>query len=325
MRIEAIILAAGVATFLVAGVAANQQKTAPSQAQKIFARAKADDFMGDSGCNDCHSKTVEAFHGSGHEAFMKNPKAPLEKQGCEGCHGAGSIHQADENPEVIAFRSMTPKESSAACLRCHESTLSERHWKLSSHSQADLSCVSCHQIHPDSEPNWVTRSGKAPPQNPKAVVHVARIQPKALLMADEMTLCGQCHASEVAKFRLPSHHPVPEGNMVCSDCHTVHPSKAAKGKVAHTKENCVTCHSQFEGPFAFEHDPVAGNGADGCMECHKPHGSGNPKMLKAFSRGLCAQCHTEKLGSHYPGRTCWSAGCHVASHGSNSSPHFLQP
>ena len=113
--------------------------------------------------------------------------------------------------------------------------------------------------------------------------------------------------------------------MLCSDCHNAHPTKNDKLRQTATKDACVSCHSEFAGPFVHEHDPVAGFTGKGCAECHKPHGSHNPKMLNSFSRGLCAQCHTDKLSTHYPGRTCWTAGCHVASHGSNTDGRFLQP
>jgi predicted CXXCH cytochrome family protein len=113
--------------------------------------------------------------------------------------------------------------------------------------------------------------------------------------------------------------------MVCSDCHSPHPTKASKVKVDAFKGVCVTCHLEKAGPFIFEHDPVAGFTGSGCQECHKPHGTNNPKMLNSVTRGLCAKCHTDKLATHFPGQTCWTAGCHVASHGSNTSPVFLDP
>jgi predicted CXXCH cytochrome family protein len=75
----------------------------------------------------------------------------------------------------------------------------------------------------------------------------------------------------------------------------------------------------------YEHDPVAGWMGDGCNDCHRSHGSANPRLLKSFSRGLCAQCHTDKSAAHYPGRTCWRAGCHVSLHGSNTDRLFRQP
>ncbi|MFZ4506107.1 MAG: cytochrome c3 family protein [Fimbriimonas sp.] len=324
MKIEAIVLAAGLALLLFCSASSSQKGTGNSQADKLFARAKEDDFMGDRGCAECHSKVSKNFKASPHATFMVDPKLPLAKRGCEGCHGPGQIHQAEMNSEVIAFRKMSAKESSAACLRCHGQTLNESHWKRTEHARADVSCVSCHQIHPDSDPDLHgVKKGKA--VDPRTPVFVAKVESKSMLRADEATLCGSCHAPQIAEFRSATHHPVPEGSMLCSDCHVPHDSKASKTKHDATKSACVTCHTEKAGPFVFEHDPVSSLGGNGCQECHRPHGSNNPKMLNSVSRGLCAQCHTDKLGSHYPGQTCWTAGCHVASHGSNTSSKFLRP
>lgn len=278
--------------------------------------------MSQQGCVECHPKVSRNFGGSPHAALMSDPNLPLDKQGCQGCHGPGHIHQAEENPEVISFTKMSPKESAAACLRCHEKTLSEAHWKKTEHARADLSCVSCHQIHPDSDNGLTHANVKRDPRSP---VFVARVVAKSMLKADEATLCGSCHPSTLAEFRGASHHPVPEGRLACSDCHSPHPSKNSRVKHDVMKGPCVTCHTEKAGPFVFEHDPVAGFTGDGCQECHRPHGSNNPKMLNSVTRGLCAQCHTDKLAQHYPGQTCWTAGCHVASHGSNTDPRFLRP
>lgn len=324
MKVQGLILVLGVAMFIYGSANSEQQSGGSDQAKKLFARAKADDFMGDEGCVDCHGTKVKAFGESPHAAYMKDEKLPLERRGCEGCHGPGMIHQADENAEVIAFRKMTPKESAAACLRCHESTLSDAHWKRSEHARAGLSCVSCHQIHPDSPPDFEKGTvDKGKLDDTKKPVFVARVQPTNLLKADEAKLCGTCHGAQAAEFRLSTHHPIPEGRMQCSDCHNVHPSKKEKISKSFDKEACVKCHAEVAGPFVHEHDPVAGHTGSGCMECHKPHGSSNPKLLNSFSRGLCAQCHTEKLARHFPGRTCWTSGCHVAPHGSNTSPNLL--
>lgn len=158
----------------------------------------------------------------------------------------------------------------------------------------------------------------------KSPLFVAKVDPKSMLRADEATLCGSCHGPVLGEFRHTSHHPVPEGSMVCSDCHVPHPTKDSKVRKDAVKGQCVTCHTEMAGPFVFQHDPVTGHSGDGCQECHKPHGSSNPKMLNSNTRGLCAQCHTEKLGRHYPGQSCWNAGCHVAPHGSNTDPRFLK-
>jgi predicted CXXCH cytochrome family protein len=323
VRFQTIVLIIGAGALILGAVGAEGQGPGQSIADKLFERAKPDDYMGSEGCADCHSDKAAAFKGSPHAAFMASDKLPLEKQGCEGCHGPGLIHQADDNAEVIAFRGMEPKEASAACLRCHEKTMSPSHWKTSAHARGDLSCVSCHQIHADSEPAWESPAKAGGAKSPRQMLFAARVEPRSMLKADQATLCGQCHGAQVAEFRLNSHHPVPEGRMQCSDCHSAHPTTLAKLRRPDERENCVQCHADLAGPFVYEHDPVAGHMGSGCAECHKAHGSHNPDLLNASSRGLCAQCHSEKLSSHYPGRTCWSAGCHAAPHGSNTDP-FLR-
>jgi DmsE family decaheme c-type cytochrome len=184
-----------------------------------------------------------------------------------------------------------------------------------------LSCINCHQIHPkpyDPNPGGKDR-GLA-----KRQVFAATKDSNPLLRADESTLCAECHKPEIADFRKNSHHPIPEGRMNCSDCHSIHPTTADRLKVKTLKDKCVTCHADIAGPFAFEHDPVAGWIGGGCNECHNPHGSQNPQLLKSFSRGMCAQCHTAQGGAnHHPGQTCWTSGCHVAVHGSNHDPRLL--
>lgn len=326
MKFQSLILIAGIGALLLGVSGFAQKAEGKSQAERLFARAKEDDFMGDEGCAGCHAEKAANFKASPHAALVADSKLPKNKQGCEGCHGPGGIHQADENAEVISFRKMSPQESTAACLRCHAGTLASSHWKTTAHAKAGLACVTCHQIHPDSEPTLAAKGLKKGSANDtKAPIYNAKFEPRALLMASELVVCGQCHGPQAAEFRLATHHPVPEGRMECSDCHATHPTTKERTKKWTDRDACVKCHADFAGPFVFEHDPVAGHTGEGCVECHKPHGSHNNKMLNSFSRGVCAQCHTEKLSQHYPGQTCWNSGCHVAPHGSNRSRQFLEP
>jgi predicted CXXCH cytochrome family protein len=321
VKLQALCLGLGIAMLSMVFPRAVPAKDA-SVAEKLFARATPDDYMSEEACGECHGNYVKNFPASPHASFLADEKLPLDRRGCQGCHGPGRIHQAEENPEVISFTKLSPKESSAACLRCHGKTMSASHWKRTEHAKGDLSCVSCHQIHTDTDPGLGHSGLKKDPRTP---VFVAKLDSKAMLKADEATLCGSCHPSSLAEFRGTSHHPVPEGRMTCSECHSTHPSKSSKVATDAIRGKCVTCHTEKAGPFLYEHDPVAGFTGNGCQECHKPHGTNNPKMLNAVTRGLCAQCHTDKLATHYPGQTCWNAGCHVASHGSNSDPRFLKP
>jgi predicted CXXCH cytochrome family protein len=143
--------------------------------------------------------------------------------------------------------------------------------------------------------------------------------------------CFQCHVDKNSEFRLPHRHAVLEGQVNCGDCHDPHKGPMIKGgdlSLASQNETCFECHTAQRGPFVFEHEALR----DGCTTCHSPHGSVNPKMLKVRNANLCIQCHAQDQvtegqimigGRDHAGSmnrgTCWSAGCHEAVHGSNSS------
>lgn len=336
MRLGKLILPLLALASLAFGFAAQRPKKELPYPLRVFAEAKAEDYIGEQTCADCHSELVANFQKSGHATFSHDPKLPTDKKACEGCHGPGKPHLDENNPKIISYKKLTATETTAMCLRCHNDTMAKGHWNGTAHQMADVSCTSCHQIHPDSDTplggkdahpgdtNLLVDSSTGRSLVKTPVFPTGRVT-KNLLKADEATLCGSCHQNQVTQFRLNTHHPVLEGRMVCSDCHSLHPSKASKKQVSFNRERCIACHGEIAGPFAYEHDPVSGLSGDACSECHKPHGSQNPRLLTGFSRGLCLKCHTDKSRNHHLGRTCWSAGCHVAMHGSNTSPDLLTP
>jgi len=140
----------------------------------------------------------------------------------------------------------------------------------------------------------------------------------------------------------PSHHPVPEGKMGCSDCHNGHGSVGPKlMKRDSVVETCYTCHMEKRGPFVHNHEPVG----DDCSLCHNPHGTVTENLLKARPPFLCHQCHTphggfipQLLGSQATpnaatmtgksttnltqGRGCLN--CHTQVHGTNN-PSTVNP
>jgi len=147
----------------------------------------------------------------------------------------------------------------------------------------------------------------------------------------EETVCYQCHADVRAQFELPDHHPVPEGQMSCTDCHDPHKGSIYKGggtALLSQNDVCLRCHPAQQGPYVFEHEALR----EGCTTCHNPHGSINAKLLTERDSNLCLKCHFEQIsggeiligGSDHTLRlqqgTCWTAGCHEAVHGSRVSP-----
>jgi DmsE family decaheme c-type cytochrome len=100
--------------------------------------------------------------------------------------------------------------------------------------------------------------------------------------------CMSCHAEVSAQFNYPSHHPVREGHMSCTSCHTPHGSSIGMlREEERTSELCLTCHTAYAGPFIFEHEPVA----EGCDTCHSPHGGIADNLLVQNEPFICLQCH----------------------------------
>jgi len=179
------------------------------------------------------------------------------------------------------------------------------------HAAGGVGCVGCHKIHQ-------TDMRTAP-----------------LLKAEKTRLCASCHPAQYGEFSKPFAHQLGVGDMSCVSCHNPHGGRGEESlKDADRAELvCVTCHTDKRGPFVFAHvNDEVGN----CMTCHEPHGSSNPKRLvRATVVQLCLECHSPlsgaTVGSQPPSfhdltspryREC--TVCHVAVHGSNTSPALLK-
>jgi DmsE family decaheme c-type cytochrome len=148
-------------------------------------------------------------------------------------------------------------------------------------------------------------------------------------------LCATCHAAQKNSFRRPYGHRLDRGGLECVSCHNPH-AGAGDHSLAIDRSGqgpCVTCHSEKRGPFVFPH--VSDLRGD-CTTCHEPHGSSNPMALnRSRVAQLCLECHSPieggTLGPQPPAfhdlyspryRNCTT--CHVAVHGSNTSPTLLK-
>ncbi len=195
------------------------------------------------------------------------------------------------------------------CLACHQDGAEHSGFLGSAHGRNSVSCVACHQVHP------------TPPSF-------------GLLKEEQKDLCTSCHPATRAEFRKPFHHPVMEGALVCSDCHSPHTedNRPLRALAVGPEEGCLSCHSDKKGPFVFEHPPGLVNS---CQTCHEPHGSINPKMLRRTQVvQLCLECHsmTPGVAARQPPafhdirtaryRNC--TVCHREIHGSNVDPAFFR-
>ena len=272
-------------------------------------------YKGDAKCTSCHDENeavpvlsiAKTKHG-----VAKDGRVPS----CTSCHGESEKHA--NKPENVKDRpatdrnfgkksALTADEKSKVCTTCHQGG-KHMNWNTSAHSTNDVACTSCHQVHTGHDK---VRDKKAQPQ-----------------------VCYTCHKQQRAEVNKPSHHPIPEGKMTCSDCHNTHGS-AGKGMLVKDTVNatCFTCHAEKRGPFVHNHQPVV----EDCGNCHNPHGTSAESMLKARQPYLCQSCHG--FGAHpgnvpgtreiMPGAISANIGpgtgqargcnnCHTNIHGSNN-------
>jgi len=232
-------------------------------------------------------------------------------------------------PDVPGAKYIGSKE----CEQCHEDLY--RGFQTADHARLiaegptaiEAGCESCHgpcSLHSDSggeiKPPYSFTSGR-----PRSSNRGARLATDPARATE--TVCFQCHADVRGQFNLPSHHPVPEGRMTCTECHSPHQGSIYRGggtSLLSENENCFRCHPAQRGPFVFEHEAVR----EGCTACHSVHGSVNAKLLTVRDANLCFKCHFQRVsggsiligGSDHTLRvrqgTCWTAGCHEAVHGS---------
>lgn len=204
---------------------------------------------------------------------------------------------------------------SADCSSCHEKE--DREYKTSTHariSSPDAEVKDCEMCHGPASIHIDEGGGRGSILNPKK----------------NPSTCFSCHTDKKLQFRLPYHHPLLEGKMSCSDCHSAHGEEVrpwSSTSMKDVNEACTKCHKDQNGPWVWGHEALK----EGCTTCHQVHGSINEKMLVAQGNNLCLRCHTQlsfpKVGKsnhadRLPTGGCYSGGCHTAPHGSNFDEHL---
>lgn len=261
-----------------------------------------------------HDKLKRDFDASTMGAQLST-KSGMPLVDCESCHGPGSLAiegltaekvemDAREGKQttcdyktLIDIKNLPAQARSLICLKCHtaNATFNLHNWNAGTHSVSDVSCSDCHNVHVGPD---------------------LKVKPR-----ETGKMCEKCHLEIQAEFALPSHHPVPEERIFCTDCHDPHGTISDRMLRKPTiKETCTQCHAEKEGPFVYEHGDVTEN----CTSCHSPHGSVNNNLLNVQVPFLCLQCHpghqtsaeasqVERKGAFYTRCT----DCHSQIHGSD--------
>ena len=257
-------------------------------------------------CLSCH----EGMHEAAMEAIKRSVHGVLfytdasQDKACESCHGPSAEHARKPKAFLPPIRMAASGDPDAngqvgqACLSCHKDP-ELMHWHAGSHSDQDMNCLSCHNVHEPAD--------------------------KTSKMSTDNAVCTTCHTRQLAETHMPSRHPIAEGVTNCVDCHNPHGSLArAQLKQANLNDNCYECHAEKRGPVLFEHAPVT----EDCSTCHAVHGSVHKPLLKSRPPFLCQQCHMAaghvsvtpggnnlSGNANMLGKNCMN--CHSEVHGSN--------
>ena len=250
-----------------------------------LAQAPAQDSL----CAGCHAEYAEGLTRTKH-GTAAHPSTPAGmNRGCTACHGDATAHLQDpvKNKPAVRFTKGhgDPQTMIAACTNCHGADKQLTFWEQGRHNRNDVACSSCHSIH-----------GKA--KEPRISPYVTTQRTL------EYETCNGCHMQIRGQILKPSHHPIVEGKITCSDCHNPH-GALSPFMLRHESVNdqCLSCHTDKRGPFVFEHPAVA----DNCLSCHAPHGSAHAKLLNEKVPNLCQDCHdwSRHPGTMYSGKEVW--------------------
>jgi DmsE family decaheme c-type cytochrome len=274
MRIKSIIAASGVLAILAAFLAS------PALAQPKPAAGGPVAPV----CANCHVDQWNAIDLTPHGA-----KSDANGSMCQACHGDASAHLKDPSVKPDSpFKAGVPAEKQAAvCLTCHSGNRNLAFWTSGKHAINEVACTNCHSIH----------GKKLTPTINKFVT---------TFLPNQADLCGTCHQQIRAATFKPSHHPIQEGKVKCTDCHNPHGSVHYKLLNEHTPNLCEDCHDGSRHPGTIY-------GAGVGFTC--PPGSGNDKVNYPACFGKEGQLNTG-VSTRLVDRACLN--CHNAIHGSNA-------
>ena len=293
-------------------------------------------------CLLCH--TEERMHlmaGTVH-GNRSNPATPYGQQGCESCHGMGSLHVralvgGEKRPAMITFgeHASTPaEEQMRTCMSCHRKNQGQM-VAVEAHRNAvdfeGVSCATCHTLHPFPE---TAQEGSGAPG------------PTARFTERGAEQCLLCHFQEqVVEVRKTPHgdrtNPqAPFAQHECESCHgpgSAHVSQSMRGdgrppmiqfgRAGHTplrlqSDTCLACHNKHEDGFAdLEWRRMLHRRGGTCSDCHTVHSEVQLLNSTANEISACLACH-DKAGGAAP-LINWAGSMHANDQVSCRSCHTV--
>ena len=277
-------------------------------------------------CKGCQEKYVESYLTTKHgqQGNLKGPD-------CQTCHANALEHAKAGGGRGVAGifgfnnKKIPAEQKAAVCMSCHGGNRHLAFWASGRHVKNDVSCNNCHTLHTVPGPGATIALTKKNPTISPYETTSRQLQYET---------CTSCHKQIRAQLLKPSHHPIIEGRIACSDCHNPHGALShAMVKSESVNALCTSCHTEKRGPFMWEHPPVEEN----CLTCHNSHGSNHNRLLAEKAPNVCQDCHdaAQHPGTVYDAKGGWvpiapttapntrliargCVNCHNNLHGSNA-------
>ncbi len=210
-------------------------------------------YVGMETCSSCHESEVKKYQLSTH-ARINVTKGGGEVEGCEMCHGPGSVHVDNGGGKEFI---LNPNKSPEVCFTCHTDKKVE--FQLPYHHpvlEGKMSCTDCHDPHGADVRPWTAATDN-----------------------DVNGVCFQCHTDKRGPF-VWEHEALKEG---CSVCHKVHGSINENMLVVRDNNLCLRCHAEagFPNIGAVSHSGRLPQGTCFSTGCHEAvHGSNFYEKLR---------------------------------------------
>ncbi len=114
----------------------------PDHSQVLSPPPDASQYVGSDSCHSCHEEPYDLLTRTAHAKLLDHSR-PVDKQGCEACHGPGAAHvnSNGDRAKIFSFKGAPAREINKRCSGCHQVHVG------SAHLRGGMSCLNCHSPH----------------------------------------------------------------------------------------------------------------------------------------------------------------------------------